>query len=385
MDLQLNEKYFKTNFDIRLGARSDECTDEGELSGAIPQVWARELEREYTEALWWQQFMGKNLNDGVVQKDELITQDGNQIFINRIAQLTNAGDLGSTHLLEADEEKLSLTRATFTPVRIGNAVCWPYIMGKQVSFNLRAEIKSLLAQWYADKIDNLLMTAAVASGNVMWGGVATSRATVVATDTFGAHELKRMRILLMSRKAKPVRGAKFNYICLVHPFQEYDLLNDTDWVAASRYDQSKQIFQGYMGTYMGIDVLSTNNVPIVDSGGSPGVTVYQAIAFGARALGIAFGTPLTWREKISSYGAPKAGFRHFCKKLQFTNWVNSGKPKFLKENKAILSQAYREIKKVGRKVQRLGCEVFSPITTQIAPGTLRGEEIVQVQQKCWVA
>lgn len=379
MELQLNDKFYKTNFAIRLGARSDVCTDEDELSGAIPQVWARELEREYTEALWWKQFMGTNLNDGVIEKNELITQDGDQIYINKIAQLTNAGDLGSTHLLEADEEKLSLTRVTFRPVRIGNAVCWPYIMGNKVSFNLRTEVKNLLADWYANKIDNLLMAAAVASGNVIFGGTAGSRAALTATDTFGTHELKRMRILLMSRKTKPVRGAKFNYICLVHPFQEYDLLNDTDWVAASRYDQSKQIFQGYMGTYMGIDVLSTNNVPSVDSGASPGVTAYQAIAFGARALGISFGTPLTWREKISSYGGLRPSFRHFCKKLQFINWVNSGKPKFFKKNKAILSQAYREIKRVGRKVQRLGCEVFSPIIIQIAPGTLWGEEIVQVR------
>jgi len=302
MDLQLSEKFFKTNFSVRLGARADECTDEDELSGAIPQVWARELEREYTEALWWKQYMGTNLNDGVIEKNELITQDGDRIYINRIAQLTNAGDLGSTHLLESDEEKLSLTRVDFQPVRIGNAVCWPYIMGQQVSFNLRTEVKNLLADWYANKTDTLLMTAAVASTNVIWGGVATSRATIAATDTFGAHELKRMNILLASRKAKAVRGANGNYVCLVHPFQYYDLLNDADWVAASRYDGSKQIFMGYVGTYMNIDVLMTNNVPSVDSGASPGVTVYQAIAFGARALGIAFGTPLTWREKVSSYG-----------------------------------------------------------------------------------
>ncbi len=127
---------------------------------------------------------------------------------------------------------------------------------------------------------------------------------------------------------------------------------------------------------MNIDVLRTNNVPVVDSGASPSVNVYRAICFGARALGFATGTNISWREKISSYGV----FRHFCKKLHLKNWVNSGKPKFLKKNKAILSQAYREIKRVGRKVQRLGREVFSPITVQIAPGTLIvGEEIVQVR------
>jgi len=301
MELQLNEKFFEKNFSIQLGARDDECTDEDELVGAIPQIWARDLEREYTENLWWNQFIGTNLNDGVIRKSELITQPGDRIYINRIAQLTNAGDLGTTHLLEGDEEKLSLTRTTFTPVRVGNAVCWPYIMGNRVSFALRSEVKSLLADWMANKIDTLLMAAAVLSTNVIFGGVATSRASIAATDTFGAHELKRLSVLLEANKAKAVRGAEGNYVVLVHPFQYYDLMNDADWVAASRYEGSKRIFRGYVGTYMNIDVLRTNNVPSVDSGASPGVTVYQAIAFGARALGFVTGTNLSWREKVSSY------------------------------------------------------------------------------------
>jgi len=301
MELKLDEKFCTKNFSIQLGARDDECTDEDELAGAIPQVWARELEREYTENLWWQQFIGTNLNDGVIRKDMLINQPGDRIYINRIAQLVNAGDLGATHLLEGDEEKLALTRTTFTPVRIGNAVCWPYIMGQRVSFELRSEVKSLLADWMANKIDTLLMAAAVLSGNVIFGGTAGSRAAITDTDTFGAHELKRLSVLLEANKAKAVRGAEGNYVVLVHPFQYYDLMNDADWVAASRYEGSKRIFRGYVGTYMNIDVLRTNNVPSVDSGASPGVTVYQAIAFGARALGFVTGTNLSWREKVSSY------------------------------------------------------------------------------------
>ncbi len=202
MELQLNESFFTKNFEIQLGARTDVCTDESELAGAIPQIWARELEREYTENLWWRQFIGTNLNDGVIRKDELIREPGDRIYINRVAQLTNAGDLGTTHLLEGDEEKLSLTRTTFTPVRKGNAVCWPYILGQKVSFQLRSEVKTLLADWMANKIDTLLMAAAVLSTNIIFGGTALSRAAITDTDTFGAHELKRLSVLLESNKLR---------------------------------------------------------------------------------------------------------------------------------------------------------------------------------------
>ncbi len=301
MELQLNEQFFKKNFDVRLGARADECTDEGELAGAIPEIWAMDLEREATEKLWWEKFTGKALDDGVIRKDELITKPGDRININRISQLTNEGHLGLTHLLESDEEKLALGQVIFTPDRWGNAVCWPYYVGNKVVFNLRPETKNILADWMATTLDTIVWTAAVASTNVIFGGTATSRMTLTDTDTFGAHELKRLSVLLEENKAKVVRGITGSYVCFIHPRQKYDLLNDADWVAAARYEGSSKLFKAYIGTYMDIDVFTTGQTPSVDSGGSPGVTVYQAVAFGARSLGIAYGTPITWREKISSY------------------------------------------------------------------------------------
>jgi len=301
MEAKLDPKFFNKNFEIRLGARDDQCTDEDELSGAIPQIFARELERETTEKLWWEKFTGKGLDDAVIRRDDLITKPGDRIYINKINQLTNLGHLGLTHLLSDDEEKLALGRVTFTPDRWGNAVCWPYYVGNKVVFDLRPETKNILADWMATTLDNIVWTAAVASTNVIYGGTAASRAAITSTDTFGAHELKRLSVLLEEAKAKDVRGATGSYVCLIHPRQKYDLLNDADWVAAARYEGSAKIFKAYIGTYMDIDVLVTGQVPIVDSGASPSVNVYQAVAFGARSLGIAYGTPITWREKISNY------------------------------------------------------------------------------------
>jgi len=90
-------------------------------------------------------------------------------------------------------------------------------------------------------------------------------------------------------------------VLLVHPFQFYDLLQDPDWVNAARYDASKRIWAGYVGTYMGVDVLKTNQVLAEANDASPAVTCYHAIMFGARWLAIAWGLPWTFREKISSY------------------------------------------------------------------------------------
>ena len=53
---------------------------------------------------------------------------------------------------------------------------------------------------------------------------------------------------------------------------------------------------------MNVEVLTTNQVQSDITDASPGVRVYSAVAFSARALALAWGQPFRWAEKISSYG-----------------------------------------------------------------------------------
>jgi len=304
MEFKLDEKFFKEHFgDIQLGVKpADQCTDEEILTSAIPKLWVKELEREFRKALYWEKFTGTSGLVGVLRKDELIRQPGDTIFINKIGQLKAKGDLGSGHTLEGNEEKLALGRVAFIPERKGNAVCWDKISGQRVTFNMRQEVRDLLADWTATKVDSMIMEAAAQTPNRLYGGVQQSKNALTDTDTLTAHDIKRCMALLGHNKAKKVLGAKGAYICLVDWFQYFDLLNDPDWVAAAYYDQSKRIWDGYVGTYMNVDILATGQVINQQNEASPSVTVYSAIMFGARALGIAWGQPWTWLEKVSSYG-----------------------------------------------------------------------------------
>jgi len=298
----LSEKFFQKNFDIPLGIRDDECTDEDELAGAIPKIWARDVEREFQEQLWWNQFIGTALQDAVIMKDELINKEGDTIYVNKLSQLSAAGDLGTTHLIEGDEEKINLSRITLIPVRKGNGVCWTMIAGKKVIFDMRKEARTLLSEWAARKVDTMIMNEAITTPNVIFSGTASSKTSITQTDTFSAHDLKRLSSLLSIHNAKGVNGAKGKYVCLISPQQEFDLLNDPDWVAANQYAGSKGIFEASIGTYMNVEVLSTNQVHSQLNEASPGVRVYSAVAFSARALALAWGQPFRWAEKISSYG-----------------------------------------------------------------------------------
>ena len=305
MELTLNEKFYNEHFaDIQLGLKpADQCTDEEMLAGAIPKIWAKAIEKEFQERLYWAQFTGTGRYPGVVRKDELINKPGDTIYINRISQLSADGDLGATHTLEGNEENLDLTRMSLVPIRKGNAVCWNLIGEKRVNFPLRNTAKELLGDWAARKVDSMIMAEARTCQKGIYSGTATSQLTLQTTDTFTAHDLKRAMIILAANKAQKVDGAAGDYVALLHPYQYFDLLNDPDWLAAVRQDPaSAKLYRGYVGTWMNVDVLMTNQVLGEANEASPAVTGYHAIVFGARALAIAFGLPWTWREKLSSYG-----------------------------------------------------------------------------------
>lgn len=304
MDFKLDESFFNKHFsNMQLGVKpDDQCTDEEILAGAIPKLWVKELEREFQKALYWAQFTGTTGLVGVVRKNELIRQPGDTIYINKISQLKAEGDLGTTHTLEGNEEQLALGRVAFVPERKGNAVCWPQIAGQKVVFNMRQEVRDLLAQWTAQKVDLMHMQAAILTPNRLYGGTAATKNALQPTDTLTAHDIKRAMAWLGHNKAKKVIGANGMYVALVDWFQYFDLLNDPDWVAAARYDQSKRIWEGYVGTYMNVDVLATGQVINQQNEASPSTLVYSAIVFGARAMGVAWGQPWTWLEKVSSYG-----------------------------------------------------------------------------------
>jgi len=305
MELELNEEFFNKHFsNIQLGVKpDDQCTDEEMLAGAIPKIWAKILEKEFQARLYWAKFTGTGRYPGVVRKDELIKNPGDTIYINRLSQLTAEGDLGATHTLEGNEENLDLNRVSLVPVRKGNAVCWNLIGEKRVIFPMRETAKNLLADWAARKVDSMIMAEARTAAKVIFSGTATSQLTIQATDTFAALDLKRAMTILAASKAHAVDGAAGSYVALVHPYQYFDLLNDPEWLAAVRQDPASQkLYKGYVGSWMDVDVLMTNQVLAEANEASPAVTVYHAIVFGARALAIAWGLPWTFREKVSSYG-----------------------------------------------------------------------------------
>jgi len=302
LDQALFDRWFKA--DIRLGEKPpDQCTDEEIAKLAIPKVWSMALEKEFQAKLWMREFIGTRPYSGVVRKDELIKKPGDEIFINKLALLKGEGDLGTTHRLESNEERLDIDRVSFVQKRKGIATCWPFILSGKVSFSMKSESKDLIGIWAAQKVDKMLLAAAQRATEVIYSGTAQDIFSIQATDTLSANDIKRAHAILSDKDVPGVDGsAASGYVMLTSAFAAMDLKNDPEYLVAVNYLGVKNPqFQGKVATWMGVDIRETSLVKGKPTEASPSVMYYESVVFGARALGLAWGHPFRFLEKVSSY------------------------------------------------------------------------------------
>ncbi len=310
MEVKLNEKFFNNYFSkINLGPRTDTVDDEESLALAIPKIWSMQLETTFEADLWMTALVGKLPQSCIISKEDLTKQPGDQLHVSKAAGLSNEGDLGTTMTLKDNEESLDLSRITLFPSRKGNAVAWRHKAGKKVSFNMRIEVKNLLAMWSSEKVEKMLLAACegISLEQTLYGGVATSKDSIVQTDTMQATDLLRMFIMLRDAGARGIQELGGYYALILNPLQFGDLMMDPSFVSAIAASSVAKTFdiEGYVGSYsrFRIFVPQGNLLHSQDSGGSPGEMVYSAYALSARSLALAWSQKLTWLERGSAeYG-----------------------------------------------------------------------------------
>lgn len=134
----------------------------------------------------------------------------------------------------------------------------------------------------ARKIDAVIQTTVMAGTNVIYGGTQTTRAGLSATDVLTAAKINRAGAKLESLDAPKFDGM---YVAIIHPYQLYDLRNDTaagGWLDMNKYVTPDKIFKGEIGALFGTRVVVSSHVQTFAST----VTVYPALVLGKDAYGV---------------------------------------------------------------------------------------------------
>jgi len=308
--------------------------------------WSADLMKEALKKTYALRFMGKTTNSLVQIKTELNKNAGDRIRFGLRMQLTGDGVAGDG-TLEGNEEALAIYTDNVFIDQLRHAVRSEGKMSEQrVPFEVRAEARDGLADWWADRIDtaffNQLAGSTRTSDTKFTGSqVATepdadhvifhsldgssshaNEGLITALDVFDLSviDLARERATVGSpNQIRPIKmGSDDYFVMFLHPYQVYDLRTNTStgqWLDIQKAAMSggrvanNPIFTGALGMYNNVILHESTRVPLgsVSASAITGTLVRRAIFAGAQAAGVAFGrksgkNTYSWREELFDYG-----------------------------------------------------------------------------------
>jgi N4-gp56 family major capsid protein len=300
-----------------MAARLDiNATGVADLPEWIEEVWSRLVYEEAFGKMLWSNFIGaEGSGQPVSMKSDLLTKKGDTIHISQVLNLTGDGVTDET-TLEGQEENMDAREITMSPTWYRHAVAQTSLVARQINQDFRMKAQKLLSRWMTTKMDNSLWTVAnagVAAGlesaipQVLYGGSGVSdEDSLVAADTFNVALVEKAVAYLENNNIDPVviNGVP-RYICLLHPFQAYNLKQDSDWIAAHKdaLDRgiNNPIFTLSLGSYHGVQFFSTTQCTREQNSGGSGAYIAKAVIMGAEAFARAMGENLYWEEQTTDY------------------------------------------------------------------------------------
>lgn len=294
-------------------------------------------------------FIGTDDNNIIQRKTELETDAGDSISFDLCVQMRAKPTYGDARL-EGKEESLKFYTDQVIIDQVRHAASAGGKMSrKRTAHDMRMIAKNRLGDYFARLVDELFFMylsgarginedfiedlsytgfagnamTAPDTGHQLYGGAATSKATLASTDkmTRGVIEKAVNKAEMMQardpRTANMVpvtNGADDQYVMLMSPFQEYDLRvsDTTGWLdiqkaAAAAEGRSNPIFKGGMGMINNTVLHKHRNViRFSDYGSGSNVSAARALFMGRQAAVVAYGTAgglrYSWEENTKDYG-----------------------------------------------------------------------------------
>lgn len=283
------------------------------LTTAVRDVFSAEVWMSALPVMKWDQFSTK--------KTELGVQPGRTIQLPKYKNIKRGGALIEGKRMET--RAMSMTQASLTVAEQGNAVGFSEYLLQVSFFDQLAAASLLLGRDLALTLDSQLRDAAMAATSVVYPNGKASRITLVSTDYFDTQVIKDCVMTLETNNTPKWAGD--HYVCFLHPRQARRLRDDADWINASLYAGSTQIYTGEIGRYEDVRFVSTTMMPngynnTIDSdtldyedpgysnalrtGVSGNLTnVFQAAIFGEYAVGHATALPVELRDNgVEDFG-----------------------------------------------------------------------------------
>lgn len=246
-----------------------------------------EMKTFYDKALL--KFAKPNLvHDQFAQKRNIPKNGGKTIEFRRYSQLPKA----MTPLTEGvtpTGQNLNVTTLTATVAQYGGYITLSDVLLLTAIDNNLMEAIELLGDQAGRTLDTITREVLVAGTHVLYaGGTVSARTGLTSAMKLTVADIKKAVRELKIGLAKKIDGS---YVAIIHPDCVYDLENDDEWINASQYAGSTQIFEGEIGKLYGVRFVESTEAKVwaragaVPTGGSYGISVYATLVMGANAYG----------------------------------------------------------------------------------------------------
>jgi len=188
-------------------------------------------------------------------------------------------------------------------------------------------VADIIAYNMADSLDRLAMNTLRQGTNVIYGGTRTSTATITASDTITAANIRRAVAKLRSNKAVPREGSL--YWTGIHPEVSHDLRAETGvggWNDMHKYAETGtgNFWAGSIGTYEGAFFVETPRMYRGVDGADATALATTAVTVAGTSAGVTFGVAATSVIALQAEAGDKISGTGIASGAKITSIVTSG-------------------------------------------------------------
>lgn len=222
-------------------------------------------------------------------KRDLQAVRGKSIVFVKYGNLQGGGSLEESDVLTP--EGMTTSEVVIPVKEQANSIQVTEYLLRTSLLDVLGDASRLLANNMAVVLDSQFRDTVLTTTNVVYGGTATSLATMTASSGFTTKTVKDAVETLSTNNAPRIEGDY--YVCIAHPHQLRQLRDDPNWINANIYMGRRQLYIGEVGMYEGCIFIETTQMPKLDAtqiakkygSGATITEAYEAVFFGDNAYG----------------------------------------------------------------------------------------------------
>lgn len=216
-------------------------------------------------------------------QEALPANSSKTISFTQYANLTPPAGILTDGVTPSDDI-LSTTAITATVDQVGQYVTITDLAQLTVKHPLMTQLMQNLSISAGRSYDTRIQTVLVAGTAVQYANGKASRILTAATDVMTTAEFSKAVARLRKNAGTPFEDG--NYVLVVDPSVEQDIVNDTKFFTAAQYSQVQRVNQNEVGTWMGLRVVRSNNIPVITGAGASGADIHTSYVFARNAYAV---------------------------------------------------------------------------------------------------